>query len=101
MSLLSDVAKIAAGLNVVLLLGLLYVWLRNYLQFRSKHTLGLSIFAVLLLLQNALTVYYYLWDPTLSVWFATDGPRALWQAMMIVDILEVIGLSFLAWVTYD
>lgn len=101
MSLLSDVAKLAAALNVVLLVSLLYVWVRNYLQFRSKHTLGLSIFAVLLLLQNALTVYYYLWDPTLSIWFESSGPRPLWQAMMIVDILEMVGLAFLAWVTYD
>jgi len=38
MSLWFDVARISAGLNVVLLLALVWVWGRNYAQFPSKHT---------------------------------------------------------------
>ncbi len=69
-----DIARVSTALNVVLLLGLSYVWLDNYRQFRSKHTLGLSVFAILLLCQNALAVYIYSWDETCChVWFATES----------------------------
>ena len=44
MTLLFDLARVAAGTNVVLLLVLSSVWGRNYLQLRSKHALGLLLF---------------------------------------------------------
>ena len=50
-----NAASVATALNIVLLLVLGSVWVRNYLEFRSKHTLGLSVFAALLLAENLLT----------------------------------------------
>ncbi len=50
MSLWFDVVRVAAGLNVVLLGVLLTIWGLNYFEFYSKYTLGLSLFAVFLLL---------------------------------------------------
>jgi hypothetical protein len=97
----STVARISVVLNVLLLLGLGYVWARNYLQFRSKHTLGLLVFSLLLLAENACALYYYLVDPTLSVWFATAVPDIAWRAMMLLHVLETFALLFLAWVTWD
>ena len=41
MSLWVDVARIAIGVNLLLLAALLVVWGRNYREFRSKHTFGL------------------------------------------------------------
>jgi hypothetical protein len=95
------VARISAAINVLLLIGLGYVWARNYLQFRSKHTLGLFVFSVLLLAENACALYYYLVDPTLSAWFATAVPGIAWRAMMLLHVLETVALLFLAWVTWD
>ncbi len=96
-----DVARISTALNVVLLLGLSYVWLDNYRQFRSKHTLGLSVFAILLLCQNALAVYIYSWNETLSHWFSTAVPPIAWKAMLALHVLELVALLFLTWVTWD
>lgn len=95
------VARISAVVNVLLLLGLGYVWARNYLQFRSKHTLGLFVFSLLLLAENACALYYYLLDPTLSAWFAAEVPGIAWRAMMLLHVLETVALLFLAWVTWD
>lgn len=97
----STIACIAVGANVLLLAVLGYVWLRNYLQFRSKHTLGLLVFSILLFAENALALYYYLMDPTLSAWFATQVPGIAWRAMMLLHVLETIALVFLVWVTWD
>lgn len=96
-----DVARIATALNVALLLGLGLVWGRNLLAFRSKHTVGLVVFAALLLAENALALYYYRVDPTLSVWFSTAVPAVAWQAMLSLHVLETLALVFLAWVTWD
>lgn len=101
MSIWFDVARAAHALNVLLLVGLGYVWVRNYIEFRSKHTLGLLLFSVFLLLENAFALYIYFIDQVLSVWFASQVPVIAWQAMMVLPVLEAIGIGFLLWVTWD
>ena len=101
MSTLVTAAQVAVGINVLLLLGLCWVWGRNYLQLRSKHTLGMLVFAALLLAENGFSLYYYLVDPTLSVWFSTGVSPLAWSAMMSLHVLELVGVAFIAWVTYD
>ena len=101
MSTWSQVATVATGLNVLILLGLGYVWGRNYLEMRSKHAGGLALFAAILLAENALALYYYLVDPTLSTWYATRAPTVVWQATMLLHVLEFVGLAVLTWITWD
>ena len=101
MSFWFDVARVAAGVNILLLAVLLSVWGRNYLEFRSKHSLGLMVFAVLLLLENAVALYIYLLDPTLSVWFSSAVPAIAWRGMMSLHVLETVGVGFLVWITMD
>lgn len=100
MSIWVDLAKVSTGANVLLLLVLGYIWGRNYLKFRSKHTLGLLIFSVFLLAENALVLYYYIVDPTLSGWWH-DQISLVWQAQMIINGMQTFGLSFLVWVSWD
>lgn len=103
MSLWVPLTKAATALNVVLLLVLASVWGRNYLTFRSKHTLGLLVFAVFLLLENGLVLYYYLLDPTLSAWWHDESlvPVIVWQAQMAINVTQTFGLAFLTWITLD
>jgi len=101
MSLWFDIARVAVGANVVLLALLGTVWGRNYLELGSKHALGLLLFATFLLLENALSLYVYLVDPTLSAWFSTAVPDVAWLAMMLLHVLETFGLAFLVWITWD
>ena len=100
MSLWVDVAEVAAVLNVALLLGLSAVWGRNYRQLRSKHALGLLVFAALLLAENLLWVYAYSVNPAFRGWLY-EGTSFTQQAMMGLCVLESVGLLFLAWVTWD
>jgi len=101
MSTLVTAAQVAVGINILLLLGLCWVWGRNYYQLRSKHTLGMLVFAALLLAENGFSLYYYLVDPTLSAWFSTSVPDPAWQAMLLFHVLEMLALAFLSWVTFD
>ena len=101
MTLWFDVARIAAVLNLVLLAGLGYVWVRNYLDFRTKHTLGLLLFTVFLFAENAYSLYLYQWHPTVAPWFASSMPPTAGDGMMALGIFEMIGLAILTWVTFD
>ncbi|WP_410766536.1 hypothetical protein [Haloferax sp. DFSO60] len=101
MSIWVDVATVATAANVIILLALSVIWARNYLTFRSKHAIGLLIFGVFLLAENALAFYMYIVDPTLSIWFSTAVPAIAWRLMMMLHVFETIGLGFLAWITLD
>ena len=96
-----DLARAAVGLNILLLAALIYVWGRNYYSIRSKHTLGLLLFAVLLLGENAFALYFYSLDPLLSVWFSTKVSDPAWQAMMALHAFETVALVVLTWITWD
>jgi hypothetical protein len=93
MSLAVDLARVSAVLNLGLLLALAYVWGSNYLQIRSKQTLGTLVFVAFLFGENALALYYY--------FTAVSLPAAAMQAMMFLSVLETLGLAFLVYVTYD
>ncbi len=95
-----NAASVATALNVVLLLVLGSVWARNYLEFRSKHTLGLSVFAALLLAENILSLNYYVLDPQVAELLSSADPIA-GRAMMFVQVLELAAIVFLLWVTWD
>ena len=101
MSIWVDAARVATALNVVLLAALASIWARNYRLVRSKHTLGMLVFAALLLAENAFAFYFYQVDPLLSVWFSTKVPDPAWQAMLLFHVLETLAVGFLAWVTLD
>lgn len=101
MTLWATVAFGAAALNVAMLTALCVIWGRNYRQFRSKHTFGLLTFGALLLLENALALYYYVLDPTLSAWYATAVPPVVWRATMAAHVVEALAIAFLLRVTLD
>jgi hypothetical protein len=92
-SLVVDLARVSAGLNVLLLLSIAYVWAGSYRQIRSRHSLVTLLFALFLLAENALALYYYLTSASL--------PAAAMRAMMTLSVLETLGLALLAYVTWE
>ena len=100
MAIWVDLTLLVAGLNVLLLAGLSYVWLRNYRTFPSKHTLGLSVFALLLLLENLVALYVFAGHPLLRTWIANSAPLAQ-AAMMGLRLLEGAALAAIAWTALD
>ena len=88
------VATGVAGLNVVLLGALGVVWLRNYRTFRSNLILGLLAFAVVMLLENLVAVYFFFSTQMLYV-----GEPAVQQAVVVLRLLQFVALLFLTYVT--
>jgi len=46
------------GINILLIIGLLYLYGQNYLKMKSKYTVGLMVFAALFLIQSAMGLYF-------------------------------------------
>ena len=57
MDTLVAVATGFSGLNVILLLGLLFIYARIASKMHASYTFGMMIFSVLLLAQNSVMVY--------------------------------------------
>jgi hypothetical protein len=100
MTVWADVTRAAMAVNVLLLLALCSVWVRNYRQIKSKHTLGLLLFGVLLLGENLLGLYYFAVHDVLTAWF-TGLPSISATAFMVLRLLEMAAIVFLLWVTWD
>ena len=93
MSLLLDAARVAAAINIVLLLVLLGTWLQSYREIRAPLTLGVMVFATLLLAENVVALYFYLTAPAM--------PSLAVRFMMVIQLLETVGIAVLAYVTWQ
>lgn len=93
MGLTLDLARVAAATNVVLLAVLVAIWGRNYREIRSRHTLGALVFALFLLAENALALYYYF--SGLSI-----RPASV-RAMMYLQVLEAVAIAAYTYVTLE
>jgi hypothetical protein len=94
-----DAARIAAGVNVLLLVALGAVWLRNYRGHGARHTLGLLVFAGFLLVENALWLYFYVVHPGFIGWFVNASPEVQ-AGMTALCGLELVALAFMARITW-
>ena len=99
MALWLDAARIAAGVNVVLLGSLGYVWVSSYRRVGARHTLGLVVFAGFLLVENALWLYFYVVHPGFIGWFVNANVEVQ-AGMTFLCGLELVALAFLAKITW-
>jgi hypothetical protein len=93
MSLVLDAARVAAAVNVVLLLVVVGIWARTYREIRAPLTLGSIVFGVFLLAENAAALYFYFNAPPM--------PAPAVRFMMYLQILETVGIAALAYVTWQ
>jgi len=100
MTLQLDVATVTAGLNVVLLVGLLWVWVRSYREVGATHTLGLIVFGGFLVVENLLWLYFYAVHPTYRAWFLAVSQETQWGLFLLCG-LEFVALVFLVWITWQ
>ncbi|WP_435359124.1 hypothetical protein [Haloarchaeobius sp. DFWS5] len=98
MTLWLEAARVAAGVNVVVLLALGWVWLGNYRRHGAQHTLGLLVFAAFLLVENLLWLYLYVLHPDFIGWFEVAGTDVQIGVTMLCG-LELVALAFLARLT--
>jgi len=60
MAMLMQATTILTGISAILLTGLLYVYYKSLKKIKSKFTIGLFVFALLFLVQNIVSLYFYL-----------------------------------------
>jgi hypothetical protein len=87
-------ASAFAGINVLLLGALSVVWLRNYRTFKSPLVLGLLAFAVVMLIENAIAVYFFF-----SMGMLYSGNPGAHQTILVLRLLQLVAISFLTYVT--
>lgn len=100
MALWLDAARVAAGVNVLLLIGLGSIWLRNYRRHGAQHTLGLLVFAAFLLVENALWLYFYVLHDSFVGWYVNAGTEVQ-VGLTLLCGLELVALAFLSYLTWQ
>jgi hypothetical protein len=89
------VAAALAGINIVLLLGLGAIWLRNYRTFRTPLVLGLVAFVAVLLVQNLAALYFFF---SMDMLYAMSPSAHTF--VVVLRGLETVALVILAYVTW-
>jgi membrane-bound metal-dependent hydrolase YbcI (DUF457 family) len=92
MVLLMDVSSIVSIVNMAILVTLLAVYANIYRKTRSTFTIGLMVFAGMLMLHNAIAVYGYF---AMAPLYSDD----LLPYFMVIHIAELGGLIALLKVT--
>jgi hypothetical protein len=94
-----DAARVAAAINLGVLLVLGSVWVRGYRRHGATHTLGLLVFAAFLAVENVLWLYYYVMHPAFIGWFTNAGADVQ-MGMTALCGFELLALGFLAYITW-
>jgi len=94
MEALMQITTILTVISTVLLLGLLYVYLKNLKQAKSKFTIGLFIFGLLFLLQNLVSLYFYF---TMNDYYVPQVSTHVF----ILTLLQTIGFFILLKITWE
>jgi hypothetical protein len=94
MGITIQAASVLAGINIVFLTALSAVWLRNYRTFRTPLVLGLVAFSAVMLVENALAVYFFFTMQSLY-----SGDPHVQQAVLVLRGMQLVALGFLTYVT--
>jgi hypothetical protein len=94
MGIMIQAASALAGVNILLLVALSGVWLRNYRTFRTPLVLGLVAFGGVMLVENALALYFFF-----SMQSLYSGDPHVQQAVLVLRALQLVAIGFLTYVT--
>lgn len=87
-------AAALAAVNALLLLPLVGVWVRNYATFRTGLVAGLLAFAVAMLAENAVAVYFFF---SMQSFYA--GDPHVQQAVLVLRALQFVAIAVLSYAT--
>jgi len=82
------------ALNILLVIGLLAIYVRNYAAMKSKYTIGLVIFALLFLVQGVMSLYF---DASMIMYsdkYAENIATGL-------EAVKTVGLAVLLWISWE
>ena len=81
------------GLNILLLFSVLYVYFRNMIKMKSAFTSGLFIFTSLFLIQNLVSLYFFI---TMLPYFVSEVELHVF----LLTILQTLAFIILNWLTW-
>jgi len=93
-SLIMNITTILTGISTILLLGLIYVYYKNLIKIKSNFTIGLLIFALLFLIQNIISLYFFI---TMKNYYVPEVEIHVF----ILTLLQTIGFGILLKITWD
>ncbi len=82
------------AISSLLLLALLHVYYRNYKAIKAKFTLGLLVFAALLLLQNIVGMYYRF---TMMNFYNIEAAAGV----ALIRGIEAVALAVLLYISWE
>lgn len=94
-------AVIVGIANIGLLLALIYVYLKSYRQLKSKFTMGLLVFASLLLLQNLVSVVFLASSMILGPGNHSFELGRQEFPLSSINVIQLIALSILLYITWE
>lgn len=99
MSIWLTLGRVATGANILLLLGLSYVWVTNYRRHGARHTLALLIFGVFLLLENLVWLYLYVFSTGYVKWYeaTTTEIQIAVTGLCALELVALLVLTRLTW----
>jgi hypothetical protein len=87
---MAEILALFSLLNVLLLIGLIWIYLSSFRKVRAQFTLGLVFFAALFLVQNLIALYSFI---TMFMYYAS-GVTGI---VMAITIVQSAGLSIMLW----
>ncbi|HML04670.1 MAG TPA: hypothetical protein VK426_02750 [Methanobacterium sp.] len=99
---ISTIIAIIIGIaNICLLIALLYVYLKSYRQLKSKFTMGLLVFAGLLLIQNVVSTLFLALNMIIGPGnhsFEIGRPEF---PLSSINVIQLVALSILLYITWE
>jgi hypothetical protein len=95
-------AAIIIGIaNIGVLSGLLYFYWNSYKQLKSKFTIGLLYFALILLIQNILAIIALAVFLFLGIEIHEIGGAEIYSILLLVTLAQLVALIILFKITWD
>ena len=94
MAMLMNLTTILTAVSILILAAMLHVYIRNLRKIKSNFTLGLLIFALLFLIQNIVSLYFYF---TMMDYYVP----AVELHVFIFTLLQTIGFAVLLKLTWE
>ena len=87
--------------NIGVLSGLLYFYWNSYKQLKSKFTIGLLYFALILLIQNILAIIALAVFLLLGIEIHEIGGAEIYSILLLVTLAQLVALIILFKITWD
>ena len=94
MAMMMNLTTILTAISALFLGVLIHIYIKNVKKVKSKFTIGLLIFAVLFLVQNLVSLYYYL---TMMNYYAPEVEAHVF----ILTLLQTAAFLVLLIITWD